>query len=90
MSKMAELYQEGLDCFGEITVNYIMKHQGVEGLIEALQEKWYEETMESEIQTRSKITVGGLGTYKRVQKEEKGKELYSYEDRKIPKVLPKV
>ena len=58
--------------------------------MEAMQEYWYEEAMESEIQTKSQFTLGRLGTYKRIQKKVKSKSIRSKEDGRVSEKVSKV
>ena len=83
MSKAAEIYEKALDLLGFESVNYISARFGMEGLVEAMEEYEYETQMDIEIQKRSSVSLGRLGTFRRKRQETKSESISEEERRRI-------
>ena len=85
MSKAAEIYEKALDLLGFESVNYISARFGMEGLVEAMEEQEYETKMDTEIQNRSTISLGKMGTFRRKRQETESESISEEETRRIQK-----
>ena len=85
MSKIAEIYEKAFELLGLESVNYIGRRFGIEGLIKAMEEQEYETEMDTEIQNRSTISLGKMGTFRRKRQETESESISEEETRRIQK-----